>query len=318
MRGSRLISLAGLKAWGKLDAFLEETNLRFTRILYCPFVLGILLMSTGVMAQTGKVFMNQTYATVDGKALKLDLYLPAASKAPLVVYVHGGVWHLGNKSAGAGFATALAKEGFAVASLDFRQTTEAPFPANIHDIKAGIRFLRAKADSYGYNGERIGIAGESSGAHLALLTGVTNGNAELEGKVGEFPATSSAVQAIVSYFAATDLTTILAQSTPFGLGVREPGLKLLLGDLPDKKPELARLASPVFHVDAGDPPLYLLHGDLDPQMPVNQSLQMLGEYKAAGLDVTFDPVHGAPHGGPLFFTPEHQKAVIAFLRRTLQ
>ncbi|HTR00265.1 MAG TPA: alpha/beta hydrolase, partial [Candidatus Acidoferrum sp.] len=282
--------------------------------------IGFVVLMAFVAAVPAQAAMTKdiVYATVDGKPLKLDLYMPTTKASPLVVYVHGGVWRNGDKSAGAAFAERLVGAGFAVASVDFRQTTAAPFPANIHDIKAAVRFLRAKAGDYGYDAERIAIAGESSGAHLALLTGVTNGNTELEGKVGDYLATSSSVQAIVSYFAATDLTTILAQSTPFGLGVREPGLKLLLGDLPDQKPELARLASPVFQVDANDPPLYLLHGDRDPQMPVNQSLQMWGVYKDKGLDVTFDPVHGAGHGGPLFFTPEHQQAVVAFLRRTLR
>ncbi|MES2604192.1 MAG: alpha/beta hydrolase [Pseudomonadota bacterium] len=281
------------------------------------FAMLILLCGSTAMAQDSKIITDVVFASVDGKELKLDLYLPAANNAALVVYVHGGAWRAGDKGAGANVAKALAQEGFAVASLDFRQSTEAPFPANLHDIKAGIRFLRAKAAEYGYNAERIAITGESSGAHLAVLAGVTNGHAELEGAVGDNLSVSSSVQTIVSYFAATDLTTILSQSTPFGVGVREPGLTLLLGELPDKKPELAKLASPVFHIDANDPPLYILHGDRDPQMPINQSLQLWGVYKDAGLDVIFDPVHGAPHGGPLFFTPQHQQPVVAFLRRTL-
>lgn len=286
-----------------------------TTTMLSVLCLAAALNSTTLFAQQEQ--KDITFATVDGKELKLDLYLPAASGAPLVVYVHGGAWRAGDKSAGARFATELAKEGFAVASLDFRQSTDAPFPANVHDIKAGVRFLRANAAKYGYDADKVAITGESSGAHLAVLVGVTSGNAELEGSVGDNAGTSSAVQSIVSYFAATDLTTILSQSTPFGLGVREPGLKLLLGDLPDKMPELAQLASPVFHVDATDPPLYLLHGDRDPQMPINQTLQMFGVYKDAGLDVVFDPVHGAPHGGPLFFEPKHQQPVVAFLKKTL-
>lgn len=277
---------------------------------------GALLCSQLLLAQ--QEHKDIVFATVNGKELKLDLYLPAATGAPLVVYVHGGAWRAGDKSGGARFATALTQEGFAVASVDFRQSTEAPFPANVHDIKASIRYLRANAPKFSYDADRIGITGESSGAHLALLVGVTGGLAELEGTVGDNDSTSSQVQAIVSYFAATDLTTILAQSTPFGLSVREPSLTLLLGEHPDKKPELSQLASPVFHVDANDPPLYLLHGDRDPQMPINQSLQMLGVYKDAGLEVVFDPVHGAAHGGPLFFEPAHQQPVVAFLRKTLK
>jgi acetyl esterase/lipase len=275
------------------------------------------LASVCALAQPASAFKDVVYAEVDGKALGLDIYLPAnAGAAPLLVYVHGGAWRAGTKEAQVPLEFVAA--GYALASLDFRQTPEAPFPANLHDIKAGIRFLRAHADQYGYDADKIAIAGASSGAHLAVLAGVTNGHAELEGSVGDYLDTSSDVQAILSYFAATDLTTILSQSTPFGVGLREPALTLLLGALPDQAPELAQLASPVYHVDANDPPLLLLHGDRDPQMPVNQSLQMLGSYEAQGLDASFIPVHGAVHGGPEFFNAKHLDQALAFLRRTLK
>ena len=273
----------------------------------------LLCASLHATAQTTEV-RDVVYAEVDGKPLGLDLYVPRP-QAPLVVHVHGGAWRAGTKADGV--PQFLIDAGFAVASLDFRQSTDAPFPANVHDIKAGIRFLRANAAQYGYDAEKILITGASSGAHLALLVGVTNGHAELEGSVGTHHDASSDVQAILSYFAATDLTTILSLSTPFGVGVREPALKLLLGDLPDQKPELAQLASPVYHVDANDPPLLLLHGDRDAQMPVNQSLQMLGAYDELGLDVDFIPVHGAAHGGPLFSEPKYTEPAVAFAQRTL-
>src|SRR5262249_26225666 len=139
--------------------------------------------------------------------------------------------------------------GFATASVDFRQASEARFPAQVHDVKAAIRFLRARAGDYGYAADRIAIAGSSSGGHLAALVGVTNGHPALEGAVGNDTSTSSAVQAIVVYYGASNLTTILSQSTPFGLNVRRPALERLLGGLPDQARDLAELASPVFHVD---------------------------------------------------------------------
>ncbi|MGV3590883.1 MAG: alpha/beta hydrolase fold domain-containing protein [Gammaproteobacteria bacterium] len=287
--------------------------------MHKTLVTALLLATTfGAQAQDNaskaREFRDVIYAEVDGKPLGLDLYVPRAD-APLVVYVHGGAWRAGTKADGV--PQHLLDAGFAVASLDFRQSTDAPFPANVHDIKAGIRFLRANAAEYGYDAGKILITGASSGAHLAILVGVTNGNADLEGNVGTHPEASSDVQAILSYFAATDLTTILSQSTPFGVSVREPSLKLLLGDTPDKVPELAQLASPVYHVDANDPPLLLLHGDRDPQMPVNQSLQMLGVYAEHGLDVEFIPVHGAAHGGPLFNEPKYTEPAVVFARRTI-
>jgi acetyl esterase/lipase len=209
--------------------------------------------------------------------------------------------------------TGLVERGYAVASLDFRPASAAPFPGQVHEIKAAIRFLRATAASHGYDARRIAIVGASSGGHLAALVGTTNGQADLEGTLGDHDKESSAVQAIVSYFGASNLTTILAQSTPFGLGVREPALKSLLGGLPKDADAAARLASPVFHVDASDPPLLLLHGDQDPQMPINQSHELQGRYQQAGLEAEFIVVHGAGHGGEAFYTPQNLDRVAGFL-----
>lgn len=255
------------------------------------------------------------YATVDGKQLLLDLYMPAGgTRPPLVVAVHGGQWRRGTKE---NPPLSFVKAGFAVASLEFRQSTEARFPAAVHDIKAAVRFLRARAAQYGYSADRIAIAGASSGGHYAALVGVTNGHRDLEGTVGDYPNESSDVEAILSYYGASDLTTILAQSTPYGVGVRGPALALLLGDAVDSAPELARLASPVFHVDRDDPPLLLFHGDQDPQMPINQSHELEGAYERLGLDVRFVVVHGAGHGGDEFHSESNDSIAVAFLRRTI-
>lgn len=262
-------------------------------------------------AQAAHEFKDVVYATIDGKALGVDIYLPANVKSPpLIVWVHGGAWYLYDKSQ---YPKALVASGFAVASVDFRQSTEAKFPAQVHDIKAAIRFLRAKSNDYGYSADKIAIAGASSGGHLAAMVGVTNGNKELEGSVGDFSQQSSEVQAIVDYFGASNLTTILTQSTPYGLGVRKPALDKLLGGQPEAVPDLAKLASPVFHVDAKDPPLFLLHGDQDPQMPINQSHELEGAYEMLGLKVHLEVVHGAGHAGPKFYEEPYLKHTVAFL-----
>jgi acetyl esterase/lipase len=257
------------------------------------------------------------YATsASGEPLRLDLYLPDAARAPLLVWIHGGAWENGNKSAMP--LEPLIERGFAVASLDFSPASKARFPGQVHEIKAAIRFLRAEAQRYGYAAERIGIAGASSGAHLAAVVGTANGHAELEGGLGEHRGQSSDVHAIVSYFAATNLTSILAQSTPFGLNIREPALVRLLGAAPKDAEQLARLASPVFQVTAGDPPLLLLHGDQDPQMPINQSHELEGAYERQGLDAELIVVHGAAHGGDAFYSPENVERVARFLNAHLK
>jgi acetyl esterase/lipase len=255
------------------------------------------------------------YATVDGKPLALDIHLPAGSAAPpLVVWVHGGAWRTGDKDE---VPHPILEKGFAIASVNYRLSGDARFPAAVHDIKAAIRFLRANAARYGFRADRIAIGGSSAGAHLAALVGVTNGHKELEGTVGDHLTQSSSVQAILDYYGASDLTTILEQSTPYGLNVRVPALEQWLGAGPEKAKALAELASPVLHVDRSDPPLFLLHGDRDPQMPINQAHQLEGAYKALGLDVALDVVHGAAHGGAAFYAPAHLDRAVAFLRRTI-
>jgi len=277
--------------------------------------LSSLVPSNVAHAQAVSTHKDIVYATAGGKSLALDLYMPVGiERPPLIVWVHGGRWMNGDKEE---VPMAFVEGGIATASLDFRQSTEARFPAMVHDIKAAIRFLRAKAPEYGYRTDRVAIAGTSSGAHLAALVGVTNGHAALEGTVGDYLDRSSDVQGTVSYYGASNLTTILAQSTPYGVGVRQPALEALLGAPPAQARELAELASPVMHVDRTDPPLLLLHGDQDPQMPINQSHELEGAYEALGLDVYFDVVHGAVHGGQShFFSAERNARVLAFLRRT--
>ena len=263
-----------------------------------------------------QVHKDIVYGQVDGRVLLVDLYIPNDTpEPPLLVWVHGGAWRSGSKSSVGPLG--LASAGFAIASVDFRPSAEAPFPGQIHEIKAAIRFLRAEASTYGYDAERIAIGGNSSGGHLAALVGVTNGHAALEGEVGDHLDQSSSVQAIVDYYGPTNLASILSQSTPHGLSVRQPALELLLGGQPDAVPELAELASVVTHVDATDPPLLILHGDQDPQVPINQSHELHGAYKELGLTVHFEVIHGAAHGGPAFYDAERNELARRFLEKAL-
>jgi len=265
--------------------------------------------------QTPRVVRDITYARVGGKMLQLDLHMPGGvDNPPLLVWVHGGAWREGSRTS---VRPEFARNGIATASVSYRLSTEARFPAMAHDIKAAIRFLRARASMYGYRADRIAIAGDSAGAHLAALVGVSNGVAALEGTVGDHLGESSDIQAIVDYYGASNLSTILQQSTPFGLNVRVPALDLLLGGQPDTVPDLAKLASVVTHVDAQDPPLLIFHGDQDPQMPINQSHELHGAYKGRKLDVDMVVVHGAAHGGAVFYAGEHLERALGFLRRTL-
>ncbi|MCB1120164.1 MAG: alpha/beta hydrolase [Verrucomicrobiae bacterium] len=257
------------------------------------------------------------YAQAGDISLKLDLYLPDGGKEPkLVVWVHGGAWRRGSKDSVP--ITPLIEKGYAIASVEYRLTPVSPFPANVHDIKAAIRFLRAHAEKYGYQKDRFIISGSSAGGHLAALVGVSNRQRDLEGNLGDYLSESSDIGAIVDFYGASNLTSILSQSTPHGLSVREPALNLLLGNSPDKVPDLAWLASPVFHVDSGDPPLLLIHGDQDPQMPINQAHELHGKYQEFDLPVVFEVVHGSGHGGDAFYDEERLALVDYFLKKHLK
>jgi acetyl esterase/lipase len=263
-------------------------------------------------AQAQMLHQDLVYARVGGLALHLDLHIPVTQSGPLIVYVHGGAWRSGDKSDVP--ILDLVSSGFPIASVNYRLTPDAPFPANIHDIKAAIRFLRATQAEHRIDAARIAIIGSSAGGHLAALTGVTNGHPELEGAVGDHPGQSSAVQAVVSFYGASNLATILGQSTPQARKMRAPALQLLLRGQPDEKPGLARLASPVFHLDPRDPPVLLLHGDADPQMPPAQSAEFAAACRRIGLPVEHLVLPGAGHGGPEFSEPEHLRRVTRFLK----
>lgn len=263
------------------------------------------------------VARNVQYARVGTHQLLLDLYLPKqTANPPLIVWVHGGAWRGGSKDNMP--LTYLVEQGYAIASVDYRLSPVARFPAQVHDCKAAIRFLRANKDTYGYKAQRIGIAGSSAGGHLVALLGCTNGHKELEGAVGEHLDQSSDVHAIVDYYGPTNFLTILKQSTPHGLSVRVPALELLLGGQPEAKTDLAWLASPVFHVDKDDPPLFMLHGDQDPQVPINQSHELHALYKQNKLKVLFEVVHGGAHGGPQFHDAARRELVEKFLDQCLR
>lgn len=252
------------------------------------------------------------YAAVGDVSLALDIYRPKGkANDGLIVWIHGGAWRSGSKEKVP--ILRLVDKGWALASVNYRLSGQARFPAQSHDIKGAIRFLRANQKEYGLQANRVFVIGASAGGHLAAQVGVTNGQSQLEGSVGGNEKVSSDIQGIISLYGASNLTTILNQSTPHGLSVRVPALDAFIGGQPDDLVEETRLASPVNHVDRKDPPLLMIHGDQDPQMPINQSIELLGKYNELDLDVTFIPLHGAKHGGAAFYDAERIEIMNQFL-----
>jgi acetyl esterase/lipase len=238
------------------------------------------------------VIADVQYCTGGGKPLLMDIFVPRKRiqrPTPAVVWLHGGGWERGDKNGSSG-ARFLAPAGFVSASIYYRLSGDAKFPADIEDCKCAIRYLRANAANYEMDPNRIGIAGASSGGHLALLLGTTDEKAGLEGS-GGWPNVSSRVKAVVSYYGPTDFRTMPAD---FGDRAQAAITKLLGVPFPQNPDAYAR-ASPIAYISPGDPPLLMVHGDSDTLVPFTQSERMLEAYKRVGLHAELVKVGNANH-----------------------
>ena len=254
---------------------------------------------------------------------------------PLVVFIHGGAWMIGDKAWVRGgthmqleqFLHLLLRNGYAVASLNYRLVPEGVFPAPIHDVKAAVRYLRAHAHELGINPERIGVAGESAGAHLAQLLAVSADQPSLEGDLGN-AAFSSRVKAAVSYYGIADVRRLAGEridqgcKNPWVYDPNKPNeaeYGLLGGgnlDTPEQQ-QRALLASPIHYVDAGDPPMLLLHGRQDCVVAVVQSQAMHAALQKAGVPSQLRLI-AADHAEAKFYTdPQLQRLLLDFLRTYL-
>jgi acetyl esterase/lipase len=258
---------------------------------------------------------NILYGGEADKKLALDIYKLKEQKSPdLIVWIHGGAWRSGSKE---NPPLGLLGYGYALASIDFSLSTAKIFPAQVHEIKAAVRFLRANANKYGFQSGKIIIWGSSSGGHLAALVATTNNHKELDGDIGNYISTSSSVQGCIDYFGPTNFLTILNQSTPHGLNVRLPALAILLGKPVEQAATLAKLASPVFHVDAADPPMFIVHGEQDVQVPINQSIELMSAYKNKKLTVQMQFIPNAGHSDPAYFKKELLDKIDKFLKENV-
>ena len=240
-----------------------------------------------------------TYSLTEGEGkLLLDLYLPeikASQPLPLLIYIHGGGWLQGKKEACPG--KIVAQRRYIMACVSYRLSNQAIFPAQIHDIKKAVRWLRLNAEKYNIDPNKFGAWGESAGGHLSALLGTSAGVKSLEGEP-KYPQISSNIQAVCDWYGPTDFTQVPAAfEEPFTDEVSEkyknqPWLTytiathLLLGDSVSKKTELAALANPITHVDANDPPFLIVHGKLDKVVPLSQSELLAKALREKGVDVT--------------------------------
>jgi acetyl esterase/lipase len=233
-----------------------------------------------------QLIRDVAYGQGGGRQLYLDIYrplTPIARPTPAVIWIHGGGWSSGDKYPSQ--VTLLAKAGFFCASINYRLSGEARFPAALEDAKCAVRWLRANAAGYLVDPEAIGVWGGSAGAHLALLVACAGELAGMEGD-GGWTGVSSRVQAVCSYYGPTDLVLASGQSS----------VASFIGPPLSVDPEAYRRASPIYYVDRSDPPLLLVHGDMDSLVPLSQAREMLAEYQKLKLEAQLIVVKNAGHG----------------------
>ena len=267
-------------------------------------------------AEPVKEIKDIEFAKIKDHSLKLDLYLPEKAKeSALVVWIHGGGWQKGSKNNCK--VKWLTEHGYSVASISYRLSQIAKFPAQLHDCKGAIRWLRANSSKYGYKTNHIVVAGSSAGGHLAALIGTTSGNQRLEGDVGGNLNQRSSVSAIIDYYGATDFI-LRSKTQPSRANEIGSVVYNLLGGGADKKVELAKLASAAYHVTKDDPPLLIFHGDKDNTVLIDQSEAITKVYKSKGLSVQMNVLSGKKHGGADFYQGENRQRVLKFLDKVLR
>jgi acetyl esterase/lipase len=270
----------------------------------------------------GTVFYsNIAYANDTLQKHLLDIYVPgnAKGKLPLVVWIHGGAWNHNDKYADMGYMKNTVKEfidnGYALASIDYRFSTTAPFPAQIQDCNQALNFLYQNADKYNLDKNRIALIGFSAGGHLASLAGLANNT-----NVKEFYTNGMKpdfkIKCVLDFYGPSDLIAA-SMSTDTAENNARSSVAMLLGAVPVERPDLAKRASPVTYIDRNDPPFFIVNGEKDESVPNTLSKLLSGWLNVYGVPNELTIVPSAPHYGPMFDEPWVRQRLFHFLKKYL-
>ena len=246
----------------------------------------------------------------------LDIYLPANAKEkiPLVIFIHGGGWLSNDKYADMGYmkktVAEIVSSGYALASIDYRFSTQAVFPAQMQDCNRAVSFLYDNADQYGIDKNSFAVMGFSAGGHLASMVGLSKNN---EIPAFYMPGTSKSFsfKAVVDFYGPAELILFPGsndEKSPEGL---------LIGAAPLSRPDLAKAASPITYVDKNDPPFLIIHGEKDEMVSPKHSQLLSAWLSVVGVPNELVIVKDAPHFGEMFDSDEVRTKVMNFLRKQL-
>lgn len=257
-----------------------------------------------------RIHLDIPYVANGHERQRLDLYVPkSATPRPLVVWVHGGGWAKGSKS-GIGACRWVLDEGYALASIGYRLTDTASFPAQLDDCKAAIVWLKSNAKEMGLNASRVVVWGASAGGHLVAMLGTT----------GDASTDQDDIAGVIDWFGPSELLTMQSQRTlPTNLNADAPDSfeSRLVGGPLQATAQVAKQASPITHVDSSDAPFLIMHGDRDPLVSITQSRTLHAKLGAAGVSSKLVVLPGAGHGGPAFMSEESRNTIGQFLKKHL-
>ena len=253
------------------------------------------------------------YGVADGVSLKLDLYQPenAEGALPAILFIHGGGWVKGGKEDYAYYCSRFPLKGYVVASMGYRFADKYKYPGCIEDAKCAVRWLRANAAQYHIDPNKIAVAGGSAGGHLAMMTGYSSDVPELEGTGGN-PDVSSRADAVINLYGPTDLTTEVARV--------HPTITRFLDAPYAQEPYRYDMASPIYHLDANDPPTLIIQGTLDTLVTPDQADALAARFQALGMDYWYDCLPGWPHTMDVArpVNERVQKVIHAFLQQVFE
>ena len=256
------------------------------------------------------VYPDLSYVSHGSLSQKLDLYEPQAGQNfPVIILIHGGAFCMGDKRQWVRYQLGYLNQGYAIASINYRLSSEAVFPAQIEDCKSAVRWLRAHATNYHLDPNHFVAWGASAGGNLAAMLGTTGDISEFD--VGENLAYSSRVEGVADFFGPVDLTRL-----PPTFMAPDSAESRFLGCTIEDHLDKARLASPISYVTRDCPPFLIVHGDIDPRVSYQQSVWLTAALKHAGVPVMFYTVKGAKHGG--FHDPQVPQLTSAFFAKYLK
>lgn len=273
----------------------------------------------GIFPEGTRYYENIPYAGDTLRKHLLDIYLPKNinSPRPIIIWIHGGAWFMNDKYADMGYMKntlrSFINQGYAVASIDYRHSTQKIFPAQIKDCNQAISFLYEHADQYSLDRNQFILIGFSAGGHLASLVALSANQQVKEFYEGEAPKFK--IKAVLDFYGPINLLMFHANQTP---ATPNDPITILLGASPLLRPDLSEKASPATYVDKNDPPFFIVHGEKDDAVPTAQAYLLQSLLTRHGVTNDLFIVKGAPHYGEMFDTAEVQARLFAFLKQVVK